>query len=66
MRRNGRLMPAILGLVAAGCATYGTMRVAELHDQAAPDFELTDLNGRVVRLSELRGKPVLLGFWSVG
>jgi len=30
----------------------------------APDFELTDLNGDKVRLSEYKGMPVLLNFWA--
>jgi peroxiredoxin len=28
----------------------------------APDFELADYNGQPVRLSQFRGKPVLLVF----
>ena len=28
----------------------------------APDFELEDVSGKCVRLSNLRGKPVLLAF----
>jgi peroxiredoxin len=31
--------------------------------EIAPDFELTDVNGSIVRLSDYRGsKPVLLAF----
>ena len=31
--------------------------------ETAPDFELSDQNGETVRLSELRGKPVVLYFY---
>ena len=31
---------------------------------AAPDFDLTDLQGNTVRLSSLRGKAVVLNFWA--
>ena len=30
--------------------------------EPAPDFELDGVNGRHVRLSDLRGKPILLAF----
>lgn len=32
--------------------------------QPAPDFALRDLDGRVHRLSDLRGQPVMLHFWA--
>ncbi|MGQ9666658.1 MAG: TlpA family protein disulfide reductase [Anaerolineae bacterium] len=31
---------------------------------SAPDFELADLDGKSVRLSDFRGKPVVLNFWA--
>jgi len=30
----------------------------------APDFALEDLDGKVHRLSDLRGKPVIVNFWA--
>jgi len=30
----------------------------------APDFQLQNLNGELVSLSELRGRPVMLNFWA--
>lgn len=35
-----------------------------LINEPAPDFELPDLNGDRLRLSDLRGKIVILNFWS--
>jgi cytochrome c biogenesis protein CcmG/thiol:disulfide interchange protein DsbE len=32
--------------------------------QSAPDFELTTFDGEVIRLSDLRGKVVVLNFWA--
>ncbi len=32
--------------------------------EAIPDFELPTLDGRTVRLSTLRGSPVLINFWA--
>lgn len=32
--------------------------------ESAPDFELRSLDGRMMQLSNLRGKPVLLNFWA--
>lgn len=30
--------------------------------ELAPDFELSDVQGKPVRLSDLRGRPVVLAF----
>ena len=57
------LMP---GLAMAGCSS-GTAedQVPQvIKDNVAPDFQLSDLEGRTVSLSDFRGKPVLLNFWA--
>lgn len=36
----------------------------QLTGKAAPDLMLLDINGKVIKLSELRGKTVLLDFWT--
>ena len=33
-------------------------------NEPAPDFQLADLNGDVLQLSQLRGKIVIMNFWS--
>lgn len=40
--------------------------VASLTNKPAPDFELTALDGPKVKLSDFRGKPVLLAFFAYG
>ncbi|MFI5293092.1 MAG: TlpA family protein disulfide reductase [Candidatus Limnocylindrales bacterium] len=35
-----------------------------LLDAPAPDFALLDLDGRVVRLADYRGRPVIVNFWA--
>ncbi len=41
-----------------------TIRNAQLRSAIAPDFELKDRSGKVVRLSDFRGKKVLLKTWA--
>lgn len=35
-----------------------------IENKKAPDFTTTDINGKTVRLSDFRGKTVLLDFWA--
>ncbi|MDQ7030680.1 MAG: redoxin domain-containing protein [Ardenticatenia bacterium] len=41
-----------------------TAEMVPQRDFIAPDFELPTLDGASVRLSELRGKPVIVNFWA--
>jgi cytochrome c biogenesis protein CcmG/thiol:disulfide interchange protein DsbE len=41
----------------------GTTR-ADVEDKVAPDFTLRSIDGKTVRLSDFRGKAVLLNFWA--
>lgn len=40
--------------------TLKTVRVGDI----APDFELATLDGRTIKLSALRGQPVIVNFWA--
>ena len=59
-------MVALVGI--GGAAAVDILPVAERHvvklGEPAPNFQLRDLNGRMVALSDLRGKVVLLNFWA--
>jgi len=39
-------------------------RLASFINKPAPDFELTSLDGKSVKLSDYRGKAVVLNFWA--
>lgn len=51
----------IMTIMAVSCAREKKQAV---QGGDAPDFTLTDLNGKEVSLSNLRGKVVLLEFWA--
>lgn len=57
----------IVPLVALLAARFGTDPRAlpsVLEEKAAPPFALSDLSGQTWTLDHLRGKPVVLNFWS--
>lgn len=55
------LIFAALAVLAIGVA--GQLRGPDLPPRA-PDFALPDLDGRVVRLADFAGRPVVLNFWA--
>ena len=67
MRRRAMWLAAFSVLPVVGCATGDERRYA-MHWQGkqAPDFELPALDGGTVKLSSLRGKPVVVAFFGVG
>jgi len=50
-----------------GCAGMDQRRFERRWmNKPAPDFELTALGGGTVKLSEHKGKPIVLAFWAKG
>jgi peroxiredoxin len=68
------MLVVVFGIVWMQSAKYellaveNTMPVAERNvvklGEPAPNFQLRDMNGHLVTLSDLRGKVVLLNFWA--
>ena len=61
----------VSGLVVTGCSStpapdQGTQSAVEgtQPGNLAPNFQLPNLDGETVSLSDLRGKPVMLNFWA--
>ena len=61
---TSRLLSGLVLLFAAGMAQAGERLTPIPGDVPAPDFELRDTEGRLHRLSDYRGKTVILNFWT--
>jgi cytochrome c biogenesis protein CcmG, thiol:disulfide interchange protein DsbE len=59
------VLALLLPLVAAAAPDFAAMDIQRYDPpKPAPEFSLPDLDGRPVRLSDLRGKVVLLFYWA--
>lgn len=72
MKRNGWIL-GLLAIVVALMVTaprflkprhHGGLTTPVVAGHVAPDFELKDINGKMVKLSDFRGKAVVLNFWA--
>jgi len=62
---NRRGLTVLVGTALLGVAiAAGWYALAHRGPQRAPDFAVSDLQGRTVRLSALRGKVVVLNLWA--
>jgi peroxiredoxin len=66
---TGVAVGLIFGLVGIGSAAAPDIQPVAVRNgvklgELAPNFQLRDLDGHLVTLSELRGKVVLLNFWA--
>ena len=52
----------VSGLLITGCS--GEAGQAPVIGKPAPEFELKNLDGQSVSLSDLKGQPVLINFWA--
>ena len=60
MKKHLLVILAIITVVMSFKTNNGGLKV----DTSAPEFSMKDINGAVVKLSDYRGKVVLISFWA--
>lgn len=66
MKKTATVLAAFGVAALVGCASGDAKYARSWQGKQAPDFELPALGGGTVKLSALRGKPVVLVFWGAG
>ncbi len=61
---GGILVAPLLVMLASGLRHDPREVVSPLIGKPAPEFTLSDLEGRTLRLEDLRGQPVVVNFWA--
>jgi len=64
MRRLAVIAAAVMLLFATGCGRDRVPTGRLAIGRPAPDFSLRDLSGKTHRLSDYRGKVVMINFWA--
>lgn len=67
MNRRAAAVLAICFTAVGGCAHLAEKRLlSRMQGRPAPDFELRDLDGHSVKLSDFKGKPTVVSFFGYG
>lgn len=72
MQQRNPLVIVVIAVLVAGMLFFGLHMARrakgpgppDITGQVAPDFTLTSLDGKTVRLADFKGKAVLLNFWA--
>ncbi|MDQ3116738.1 MAG: redoxin domain-containing protein, partial [Verrucomicrobiota bacterium] len=64
MIRKNHPALALCTLALGFCLTISAASAAPAPQSAAPGWQLQDLQGKSVKLSDFKGKVVLLNFWA--
>ena len=62
MRGNVKLILAIV--ISVSILAFSYVSFAKIRSEAAPDFVLKSATGKNIRLSELKGRVIMLNFWA--
>lgn len=62
--KNSIIILSTLFLVGLGLSSFKTTKSAPLVGSTAPEIALAGVDGKIVKLSSLKGKMVLIDFWA--